>query len=216
MLINPLFVHINLAVHYFPVYHFLFVLDLLLFLFSYPSSSTLLHMQPLGKWKLLVFVTSTLWLVLVPSPVHSFRQKQTSTTVRGISNTNTMCKDTPNDSSSVLRELKEKIKHQSKEIETLKRRLKSDGGGASTGSSSSGGAHGGGPEMQTDEYLSSPFYKIASHRVGWLSLFLCSLSLTALIMNGFENTLHRQLELAYFVPYVLQSSNHPLSNTCFV
>lgn len=56
--------------------------------------------------------------------------------------------------------------------------------------------------MQADEYMALPFYKIASHRVGWLSLFLCSLSLTAIIMNGFENTLHRQLELAYFVPYV--------------
>ena len=51
-----------------------------------------------------------------------------------------------------------------------------------------------------DVYLSSPFYRIASKRVGWLSFFLASLSLTALIMNGFEKTLERQLELAYFVP----------------
>ena len=106
-----------------------------------------------------------------------------------------MCKDTTQES-SVLRELKDTITKQSKEIESLKSQLSQNGVKQNGG----GGAHGGGPEMQTDEYLKSPFYKIASHRVGWLSLFLCSLSLTALIMNGFENTLHRQLELAYFVP----------------
>jgi len=107
-----------------------------------------------------------------------------------------MCKDTAQDS-SVLRELKDTIAKQSKEIDSLKSQLSKSGGAAKQ---SGGGAHSGGPEMQTDEYLQSPFYMIASHRVGWLSLFLCSLSLTALIMNGFENTLHRQLELAYFVP----------------
>ena len=108
-----------------------------------------------------------------------------------------MCKDTAQDS-SVLRELKDTIAKQSKEIDSLKSQLSKTSGVAAK--PNGGGAHGGGPEVQTDEYLQSPFYKIASHRVGWLSLFLCSLSLTALIMNGFENTLHRQLELAYFVP----------------
>lgn len=111
-----------------------------------------------------------------------------------------MCKDTAQES-SVLRELKDTIAKQSKEIESLKNQLSQSGAKSSGGGGAHGGAHGGGgPEMQTDEYLQSPFYRIASHRVGWLSLFLCSLSLTALIMNGFENTLHRQLELAYFVP----------------
>ena len=112
-----------------------------------------------------------------------------------------MCQDTTKES-SVLRELKEKIEKQTKEIESLKRQLKKGGdSNGKSGSQQHGGAHGGGgPEMQADEYMKLPFYKIASHRVGWLSLFLCSLSLTALIMNGFENTLHRQLELAYFVP----------------
>lgn len=107
--------------------------------------------------------------------------------------------------SAVLRELKETIAKQSKEIETLKSQMKQQNTGAAApkSNSSHGGGHGGGgPEMQADEYLKLPFYKIASHRIGWLSLFLCSLSLTAIIMNGFENTLHRQLELAYFVPYV--------------
>lgn len=116
------------------------------------------------------------------------------------SSVNKMCKDTTNES-SVLRELKEKIEAQTKEIEALKHQLKGGGSGDKKAATSHGGAHGGGgPDMGADEYMESPFYKIASHRVGWLSLFLCSLSLTALIMNGFENTLHRQLELAYFVP----------------
>lgn len=106
-----------------------------------------------------------------------------------------------NDESAVLRELKETIGRQSKELELLRSQVNRSSAAKPNGHS--GGAHGGGPEMQADEYLKLPFYRIASHRVGWLSLFLCSLSLTALIMNGFENTLHRQLELAYFVPYVL-------------
>lgn len=111
-----------------------------------------------------------------------------------------MCKDTTSES-SVLRELKDTIAKQNKEIEQLKSQLSSrDGGSKQSSGGAHGGAHGGGPEMQTDEYMALPFYKIAAHRVGWLSLFLCSLSLTALIMNGFENTLHRQIELAYFVP----------------
>jgi Mg/Co/Ni transporter MgtE len=49
-------------------------------------------------------------------------------------------------------------------------------------------------------YRTRPFYSIAMQRVGWLSVFLSSLSLTAVIMNGFEHTLSRQIELAYFVP----------------
>ena len=49
-------------------------------------------------------------------------------------------------------------------------------------------------------YVAKPFYAVAMSRVGWLSIFLGSLSLTAIIMNGFEHTLSRQIELAYFVP----------------
>ena len=112
-----------------------------------------------------------------------------------------MCKDTTNNNeSSVLRELKEKIEAQNKEIEALKSQLHGGETKAPAAPTAHGAHGGGGPDMQADEYMQLPFYKIASHRVGWLSLFLCSLSLTALIMNGFENTLHRQLELAYFVP----------------
>ena len=104
----------------------------------------------------------------------------------------------------VLRELKEQIARQSQEIATLRGNLQqhtTKSMAATTSGGSGGGAHGGGgPDVPTDTYLALPFYQIAAHRVGWLSLFLCSLSLTALIINGFEHTLQGQLELAYFVP----------------
>jgi len=109
--------------------------------------------------------------------------------------------------SSVLRELKETIKNQQKEIESLKRKVvasKSRTGrddGASVASHS--GGHGGGGAVTEDElfqYVGSSFVHVAGRRVGWLGLFLLSLSFTALIMNGFEHTLEKQIELAYFVP----------------
>ena len=100
--------------------------------------------------------------------------------------------------SSVLRELKETIKRQAAEIESLK---KSSTKPAASAAASGHGAHGGGGDEVVDSsYLNKPFFEIASKRIGWLSLFLLSLSLTALIMNGFEHTLSRQIELAYFVP----------------
>ena len=109
--------------------------------------------------------------------------------------------------SSALRELKETVKSQSAEIERLKLELakkaeataKKSGGGAAV----SHGAHGGGGteiEEEIHSYLDRPFFSLARHRVGWLTLFLASLSMTAVIMNGFEHTLSRQIELAYFVP----------------
>jgi len=103
--------------------------------------------------------------------------------------------------SSVLSELKETIQKQAAEIEVLKRSLKKSP--PTTVQHGGGGAHGGGGGVAAEEialYLNRPFYSVAMHRVGWLTLFLCSLSLTALIMNGFERTLERQIELAYFVP----------------
>jgi cation transporter-like permease len=109
---------------------------------------------------------------------------------------------------SALRELKEIIQSQRAEIDTLKSALqiskdaqtKSTRKPTSTAPSHS---HGHGPPTDTQDpslYLSAPFYKLALQRVGWLFLFLCSLSLTAVIMNGFEHTLSKQIELAYFVP----------------
>jgi len=103
-----------------------------------------------------------------------------------------------NGDSAALRELKETIRSQANEIDSLKKQLK---GG--TKSPSSHGGHGAGGDTSADDlsrYLTQPFYSIAFKRVGWLSLFLVSLSMTALIMNNFEHTLEKQLELAYFVP----------------
>jgi Mg/Co/Ni transporter MgtE len=110
---------------------------------------------------------------------------------------------------SALRELKEIIQKQRLEIDHLKTALEEKQSiinNKSTLNSSSHQkpqSHGHGPptqEVDPNLYLASPFYRIALQRVGWLALFLCSLSLTAVIMNGFEHTLSRQIELAYFVP----------------
>lgn len=40
-------------------------------------------------------------------------------------------------------------------------------------------------------------------RGGWLALFLLSLSLTSVVMSGFEHTLEKQIELSYFVPLLI-------------
>ena len=111
-----------------------------------------------------------------------------------------MSGDKPKDS-SVLSELKQTIKKQQAEIEALKKQIKHSASPAPA--VSHGGGHGGGwpvSEEELSSYLTRPFYSVALSRVGWLSLFLVSLSLTALIMNGFEHTLEKQIELSYFVP----------------
>lgn len=104
------------------------------------------------------------------------------------------------ESSSVLSELKDTIKSQAAEIEKLNKALsatkKPSGGGGAT-------SHGHGPPVDNEDildYKQKTFYSIAFERVGWLTIFLISLSFTALIMNGFEHTLSKQIELAYFVP----------------
>lgn len=104
-------------------------------------------------------------------------------------------------SPSALRELKEVIQKQAKEIEQLKSSLAASS--SSTTSKAAATSHGHGPpatEEDPSAYLSTPFYGLAFKRVGWLFIFLMSLSLTAVIMNGFEHTLSTQIELAYFVP----------------
>ena len=106
--------------------------------------------------------------------------------------------------STVLGELKETIRKQKEEISKLNEQLKkptSSTGEKATSSIGHGGGHGA-PAGEGDvaHYLELPFYVMAIHRVGWLGLFLISLSLTAVIMTSFEKTLERQLELAYFVP----------------
>eukprot|EP00551_Chaetoceros_affinis_P001237 CAMPEP_0203654076 /NCGR_PEP_ID=MMETSP0088-20131115/34216_1 /ASSEMBLY_ACC=CAM_ASM_001087 /TAXON_ID=426623 /ORGANISM="Chaetoceros affinis, Strain CCMP159" /LENGTH=260 /DNA_ID=CAMNT_0050514219 /DNA_START=153 /DNA_END=935 /DNA_ORIENTATION=- len=125
-----------------------------------------------------------------------------------------MMKDKKNneDSSSTpsaLQELKEIIQKQAKEIEHLKSSLEATNRSskiippAPVTASSTSTTHGHGPPVADEdpnEYLLAPFYKLAFRRVGWLFVFLMSLSMTAVIMNGFEHTLSKQIELAYFVP----------------
>lgn len=108
-------------------------------------------------------------------------------------------------SPSALRELKEIIAKQAKEIETLKSSIEANKKSSVDAKSKSAAApsHGHGPpaaEEDPNMYIKTPFYGLAVKRVGWLFIFLMSLSLTAIIMNGFEHTLSKQIELAYFVP----------------
>jgi Mg/Co/Ni transporter MgtE len=121
-------------------------------------------------------------------------------------------------SSTVLGELKETIRRQAAEIATLKEEARkrrhdpttlsslSSSSSSSLSTSSAHAGHGaGGAPSTADElvhYLDSPFYHIAMQRVGWLGLFMISLSLTALIMSGFEHVLAQQVELAFFVPFL--------------
>jgi len=127
--------------------------------------------------------------------------------------------DVPNstprrDDASALRELRATVKSQSKQIQSqsnqiasLEKRLSSDrsSGDAQKSSAPSHGAHGphGGVEAELHDYLDRRPLDLALERVWWLGLFLASLSLTAVIMSGFEHTLSRQIELAYFVPLLI-------------
>lgn len=104
-------------------------------------------------------------------------------------------------SASALGELKETIRSQKKEIEQLKAELSNAGKTKKSGGHGHG--HGGGEELTEEEvarYVHSPFYRVGLERVGWLGIFLLSLSATALIMNVFEETLEKHIELALFVP----------------
>ena len=119
-------------------------------------------------------------------------------------NTRTTTTMTTKKDSGVLGELKETIRNQQHEIEKLRDQLKQKTTkGSSAASAVSHGGHGGGGEISEEDvshYLQQPFYTMSFKRVGWLGIFLCSLSFTALIMNQFEHTLAKHIELAYFVP----------------
>jgi len=112
-----------------------------------------------------------------------------------------MSSDKLKNSASALGELKETIRLQKKEINSLKTQLAS--AGKTKKSAGHGHGHGGGEELSEEEvarYIHDPFYKVGLQRVGWLGIFLGSLSATALIMNVFEETLEKHIELALFVP----------------
>jgi cation transporter-like permease len=117
--------------------------------------------------------------------------------------TKTSAAATSSSSASVLNELKDTIKRQADEIDSLKHELrKGTSGGDGGGRAGQSHGHGGGEPspQEVASYLHDAFYKISFRRVGWLGLFLTSLSGTALIMNVFEHTLEKHIELAYFVP----------------
>mmetsp|Transcript_5059 Transcript_5059/g.7320 ORF Transcript_5059/g.7320 Transcript_5059/m.7320 type:complete len:284 (+) Transcript_5059:83-934(+) len=100
---------------------------------------------------------------------------------------------------AVLSDLKELIKKQAAEIASLKKTVAESGGK----SSSAPASHHGAPAEDISSYVNQSFLQVAMTRIGWLSVFLASLSLTALIVNGFEHTLSRQIELAFFMPLLM-------------
>jgi cation transporter-like permease len=127
------------------------------------------------------------------------------------------------DNSSVLLELKETIRRQAAEIALLKQHGDTRNGYESAAAVAHGtisapsldtqpspplslsSHHGGGGEVSVEQlrlYLDRPFYDICRQRVGWLGLFMISLSGTAVIMSGFEHMLASQVELAFFVPFL--------------
>mmetsp|Transcript_12017 Transcript_12017/g.28501 ORF Transcript_12017/g.28501 Transcript_12017/m.28501 type:complete len:340 (+) Transcript_12017:197-1216(+) len=112
-----------------------------------------------------------------------------------------MSADNVKNSASALGELKETIRSQKKEIERLKAQI--DGSVEAKKSLGHDHGHGGGEELTEEEvirYVNDPFFRVGLQRVGWLGIFLGSLSATALIMNVFEETLEKHIELALFVP----------------
>lgn len=132
-----------------------------------------------------------------PSTTLSFIKQKSNNMV------STRSKADPSSSSSVLRELKDTISSQAFEINELKKELKAISKYKPTEKAAAGVSHGHGPPVDNEDiidYASKSFLTIAFERVGWLAIFLFSLSFTALIMNGFEHTLSKQIELAYFVP----------------
>jgi len=139
-----------------------------------------------------------------PSTTLSFIKQKSNTMV----STRSKADPSSSSSSSVLRELKDTISSQAFEINELKKELKaiskqSSNKPTTTEKAGAGVSHGHGPPVDNEDiidYASKSFLIIAFERVGWLAIFLFSLSFTALIMNGFEHTLSKQIELAYFVP----------------
>lgn len=150
------------------------------------------------------------------SVVHAITEPVAFTSKKYYNNNNIMAAkkksiSNNNNDASALRELKDTIKTQAAEIDRLKNELlqakKGGDGGAAVKKvkkvPSGGHAHGGGGDVDNEDildYKEKSFVSIAVERVPWLALFLLSLSFTALIMNGFEHTLSKQIELAYFVP----------------
>lgn len=65
-----------------------------------------------------------------------------------------------------------------------------------------GGSAGAATNVVSD-YRTMSLVNMIVSRGGWLAVFLLSLSLTSVVMSGFEDTLAHQIELAYFVPLLI-------------
>ena len=165
------------------------------------NHSTALSLSLLRTTLLLTAVLSNNSVRAINGPV-AFISKKAPVNMAAntsISNTN----NHNNDDSSALRELKDTIKTQAAEIDRLKSELAKNGIIKKKVKVPAGGhAHGAGEADNEDilDYKEKSSVSIAAERVPWLAFFLFSLSFTAVIMNGFEHTLSKQIELAYFVP----------------
>merc|ERR1712238_550791 len=100
-------------------------------------------------------------------------------------------KTVPSNEASALRELKETIAKQADEIKVLKSALHNSKSSSSTQQQTPTSSHHHVPSTteSPNDYISTPFYTLAFRRVYWLAVFLMSLSLTAIIINGYEHTL---------------------------
>jgi len=107
-------------------------------------------------------------------------------------------------SSAAFEELKQEVARLRKENEELRQRNTPDTKAGGHGH----GHEGGGDDADLSGYLPTSFVRLALRRSIPLSFFLTSLSMTALVMDGFEHTLHKQLELAYFVPLLIGHSGN--------
>ena len=65
------------------------------------------------------------------------------------------------------------------------------------------GGSGGGGGIVVGDYSQTTLLSLVTNRGGWLAVFLLSLSLTSVVMSGFEEILEEQIELAYFVPLLI-------------
>jgi len=107
-------------------------------------------------------------------------------------------------STAAFEELKLEVARLRKENLKLRRRNSNDSRAGGYGH-----GHGGsGDEIDPSGYLSISFLALAVRRCIPLSIFLVSLSFTAVVMDGFEHALQKQLELAYFVPLLIGHSGN--------
>ena len=75
-------------------------------------------------------------------------------------------------------------------ISKLVARVNNGGGGTSTA-------------PVAGDYCSTSIRSLILNRGGWLAVFLLSLFMTTFVMNGFEHTLEKHIELALFVPLLI-------------